>query len=229
MESVLSKRFHDRFIVLEGIDGAGKTTQSKMLSKALSDRGMDVLGTRDPGGTKAAEDIRKILLGDNSPESAKTQALLFTAARMDNLEMNILPHLKNDGVVIMDRFLTSTISMQGYGAKFLAGEGSEDPIPFASQMVHLVADLPRHTFLIDLNPEAVKQRVGSREGQALDVFDRKPAAYHSVVREAMLHEAKNFTEILTIIPGHEGPEAIHKMIMEELSDDKAFCLPQASA
>ena len=103
-----------KFISFEGIDGCGKSTQAKILSDELTTHGKKVLLTREPGGSKGAEEIRNLLLtGETDRWSAETEILLFTAARRDHLERTILPALEIGSTVICDRFSDSTRVYQG--------------------------------------------------------------------------------------------------------------------
>ncbi|MGA0430244.1 MAG: dTMP kinase, partial [Paracoccaceae bacterium] len=102
------------FISFEGIDGSGKSTQAKVLTKTLEDLGHNVVLTREPGGSIGAEEIRRLVLqGDPDRWSAESEILLFTAARRDHLEKTILPALDAGKIVICDRFADSTRMYQG--------------------------------------------------------------------------------------------------------------------
>ena len=104
------------FITFEGGEGAGKSTQCRMLVDALEHEGISCLLTREPGGSVGAEEIRKLLVtGDVGRWDALTEILLFSAARRDHLVKTIWPALKNGTVVICDRFVDSTMAYQGYG------------------------------------------------------------------------------------------------------------------
>jgi dTMP kinase len=103
-----------RFITFEGIDGSGKSTQTKLLATRLQDEGFDIILTREPGGSKGAEEIRDLVLqGATDRWSAETEILLFTAARRDHIERTILPALAQGKIVICDRFADSTRMYQG--------------------------------------------------------------------------------------------------------------------
>ena len=103
-----------RFITLEGGEGAGKSTQVKALAEALRSRGIDVLETREPGGSEGAERIRELLLtGDDERWAAQAEALLFAAARADHVEKTIRPALEAGRWVLSDRFVDSSLAYQG--------------------------------------------------------------------------------------------------------------------
>jgi dTMP kinase len=104
------------FITFEGPEGSGKTTQIRLLTQWLSDHGLDVLTTREPGGTRIGEAIREVLLSPAHTEMcAEAEILLFSAARAQIVRETLQPHLIRGGVVLCDRFADSTLAYQGYG------------------------------------------------------------------------------------------------------------------
>jgi len=108
-------RVGGRFVTLEGPDGAGKSSQSRRLASALEGRGHDVLLTREPGGTPLGEGVRTLLLGGEIEHTARSDALLFNAARAQHVERVIRPALARGRIVVCDRFGDSTLAYQGYG------------------------------------------------------------------------------------------------------------------
>ncbi|HEX7398216.1 MAG TPA: dTMP kinase [Candidatus Limnocylindrales bacterium] len=108
-------RVGGRFVTLEGPDGAGKSSQSRRLTSALEGRGHDVLLTREPGGTPLGEGVRTLLLGGEIEHTARSDALLFNAARAQHVERVIRPALARGRIVVCDRFGDSTLAYQGYG------------------------------------------------------------------------------------------------------------------
>jgi len=104
------------FITFEGPEGSGKTTQIRLVAEWLSDQGLDVLTTREPGGTRIGEAIREVLLSPAHTEMcAEAEILLFSAARAQIVRETLQPHLARGGVVLCDRFADSTLAYQGYG------------------------------------------------------------------------------------------------------------------
>jgi len=104
------------FITFEGLEGGGKTTQIRLVAEWLSDQGLDVLTTREPGGTRIGEAIREVLLSPAHTEMcAEAEILLFSAARAQIVRETLQPHLARGGVVLCDRFADSTLAYQGYG------------------------------------------------------------------------------------------------------------------
>ena len=135
------------FITLEGIDGSGKTTQAILLEKKLKELGKNVILTREPGGVKGAEEIRKLLVqGDKDRWSSITETLLFFAARRHHLEKCILPAIKSGAIVICDRFTDSTMVYQG-------GKNSS-LINLINELSDLVVGIePDLTLIIDIDPQ----------------------------------------------------------------------------
>lgn len=154
-----------RFISFEGIDGSGKSTQARMLADRLRGIGLDVVLTREPGGSLGAEEIRRLVLeGDPDRWSAETEILLFTAARRDHLEKTIRPALAAGAVVITDRFADSTRIYQGITRGDL--RGSVDALH--DLMIGTDPDL---TLLIDIDPATGHDRAVARAGKELRFED----------------------------------------------------------
>jgi dTMP kinase len=148
-----------RFISLEGGEGVGKSTQLRRLAAALRERGIDVVETREPGGSPGAEAIRSLLLqGDEDRWTAGSEALLFAAARADHVAKLIEPAVAAGRWVLSDRFLDSSIAYQG-GA---GGLGAE-----TIRTLHRIGSdgyLPDRTLLLDLPPDAAAGRASARDG-----------------------------------------------------------------
>ncbi len=171
----ISERSDQRgfFITLEGIDGAGKSTQARLLGEFLTAQGRRVVTTREPGGAPGAEDIRKLLVeGDPGRWSAETEILLFTAARRDHVERTIGPALSRGDIVICDRFVDSTRAYQGDGdlrAKVDA---------LHTLMIGIEADL---TLIFDLDGADGLIRTGARKGGE-DRFEKRGADFQDGLR-----------------------------------------------
>ena len=161
-----------RFITLEGGEGVGKSTQLRALAAALEARGIDVVSTREPGGSAGAEAIRTLLMeGSDDRWDARSEALLFAAARADHVARTIRPALDRGEWVLCDRFVDSSRAYQGGGggitdAELLALHG------FGSQGL-----LPDRTFLLALDAEAAAKRLAVRDAAGADRMGSKPADY----------------------------------------------------
>lgn len=164
------------FIALEGTEGAGKTTQVRMLSDWLRDRGHDPLVTREPGGTPVAEDVRRILL-DSDALSARTELLLMLASRSTLVEEVIRPALVEGRVVVTDRFHLSTLAYQGHGREL--------SLPEVEAMNRFATDglEPDLTVLLDVDLETGAARKAG-VGAGPDRIERAGDAFHRRVAEA---------------------------------------------
>lgn len=170
-----------KFITFEGVDGAGKSTHLAWFSNALRQRGLDVVVTREPGGTELGEQLRTILL--NQPMGIGTEALLMFAARLEHIEQVIRPALQAGKWVISDRFSDASFAYQG------GGRGMDwNKLTQLEQWVH--ADLqPDLTLIFDVPVEVARQRLENNvtldrfEQEQGDFFERVRAAYHKRVQQ----------------------------------------------
>ena len=153
-----------KFISFEGIDGSGKSTQMKLFSDRLNEHGIEHLLSREPGGSKGAEEIRKLLVEGNPDRwSHHTEMLLFTAARRDHLERTIKPNLKVGKTVVTDRFADSTRVYQG-----ATREGMEITVNALHDL--MIKQDPDITFIIDIDPEIALKR-GLERNSGEDRFE----------------------------------------------------------
>jgi dTMP kinase len=168
------------FLVLDGPDGGGKTTQVARLADWLRDRGLDVVTCRDPGGTALGNRLRNILMDrDTVPLSMRAEMLLFMASRAQMVDEVIRPALEAGRVVVCDRFLLATIVYQGF-----AGGLDPDEIARVGQIA-TAGLLPDLTIVLDVAPEVARDRMGT----ARDRIEDRSAAYHDRVRESYLDAA----------------------------------------
>ncbi len=190
-----------RFITFEGIDGSGKSTQSRLLAEALRAGGSNVVLTREPGGSTGAEEIRRLLVeGDPERWSPETEILLFTAARRDHLEKTIRPALKAGSTVISDRFADSTRVYQGAARGDL--RALVDTLHDA-----VISTEPDLTLIIDVDPEQALSR-GLARGSGEDRFEDMGLAFQFALRDGFLALAKAQPERCRLIDGNRAPEAI---------------------
>jgi dTMP kinase len=183
-----------RFISLEGGEGAGKSTQLKALAEALRRRGLEVLETREPGGSPGAETIRRLLLeGGEERWTPEAEALLFAAARADHVARTIRPAVDRGAWVLSDRFLDSSLAYQG-GA---AGVGVE-----SVRALHEIGTrgfLPDRTLLLELPAEAVAERLSVRDAGGSDRIGGRGGGFHQRVAEAFallaLEEPERFRRV----------------------------------
>jgi dTMP kinase len=200
-----------RFIAFEGGEGAGKSTQAKLLADALRARGIDVLLTREPGGTPGAEAIRRLLLdppGEGWAPAA--EALLFAAARSDHVERAIRPALEAGSWVVCDRFLDSSRAYQG------GGGGLPDADILALHRVGSDGLLPDVTFLLEVAPEHAVARTTGRDGGASDAIGGRDAAYHAAVGAAFARFAEADLDRFVRVDGSGDAETMHQRILAAL-------------
>ncbi len=207
METDMSTGTGGRLITLEGIEGAGKTTQRQVLSQHLQARGIDVCLTREPGGTPMAEKIRALLLDLNSPRmAADTELLLMFAARADHLANTIRPALARGQWVLSDRFTDASYAYQG------AGRGvAVDRIAALEQWTQgeLRPDL---VLLLDLPAELGLKRAGSRG--ARDRFESEALDFFSRARQCYLQRAALYPQRYRIVDAGAAPEKVSRQVLE---------------
>ena len=184
-----------RFITFEGIDGSGKSTQTKLLAARLQDEGYDIILTREPGGSEGAEEIRDLVLqGATDRWSAETEILLFTAARRDHIERTILPALIQGKIVICDRFADSTRMYQGI---------SRGDLRALVDQLHLlmIPYDPDITILIDINPEIGLKRAKAR-ATAEERFEDFGLDLQQRMRSGFLELAREFETRIAVVEGN---------------------------
>ena len=204
----MKNRFSGKFIVLDGPDGCGKSTQTKLLAQWLQQQGVDVQCFRDPGTTAIGEKIRQILLNpEHNAMSTRTELLLYMAARAQLWQEKIAPALKADKCVILDRWLSSTCAYQGYAGGF----GVEQIINIATDS--LERPWPDLTIILDVDLETASRRLKPQ----LDRMEQKGTSYHQKVREGFLELAqqqKNFV----VVNASGDIETVHKRVLELITE-----------
>ncbi|MET1028629.1 MAG: dTMP kinase [Dongiaceae bacterium] len=188
-----------RFITFEGGEGAGKSTQIRLLAETLRQAGLSVVLTREPGGSPGAEQIRKLLVeGIPGRWTAETEALLHFAARADHLDKVIRPALAAGGWVLCDRFADSTVAYQGYGHGL-------DLNWLAELRARIVGETePGLTVIFDLPVETglarAADRVAASAAQAEDRYERMDRAFHQRLRDGYLAIAKAAPDRCRLLP-----------------------------
>ncbi len=200
------------FISLEGIEGSGKSTLARALAAALSQRGLSVITTREPGGTPLAEQLRGVLLARGSePISPITETLLMFAARSIHLAGLIRPALESGAWVICDRYTDATRAYQG------AGRGVDRAL-IEQLALTLHADLwPRRTLLLDVPVEVGCARARSRGGPA-DRFDQEDQRFFERVRSGYLEIAASEPGRVRVLDATVAPALLVQQALELLSD-----------
>jgi dTMP kinase len=201
-----------RFIAFEGGEGAGKSTQARLLTEALRERGIEVLLTREPGGTPGAEAIRQLLLDPPGQGwGAETEALLFAAARADHVARAIRPALEAGHWVVSDRFVDSSRAYQG------GGGGLSDADVLELHRIGSGGLLPDLTLLIEIAPEEAAIRLARRDGGESDAIGGRGAAYHAQVARAFSGIAEAEPLRFARIRSEDGPDATHALVMRAVA------------
>ncbi|MFP3975970.1 MAG: dTMP kinase [Dehalococcoidia bacterium] len=199
------------FILFEGIEGCGKTTQARMLSRRLSKSAFPATFVQEPGGTATGKAIRRLLKHRVEVRmDPVTELLLFAASRAQLVEEVIRPALKEDYIVVSDRYLQSTVAYQGYG------RGLDIRVVETVNEVATRGLSPDLIILLDLDVEKGLQRKG--EAIATDRFEREDVAFHSRVRQGYLEMARSEPEKWVIIDADEPKAAIHSMVWSRVQE-----------
>ena len=190
-------------LTVEGIDGAGKSSQARMLAGRLRAFDREVVETREPGGSPGAEEIRRLLVeGDPERWSPETEILLFTAARRDHVERVIKPALNRGAVVLCDRYADSTRAYQGAGAP--------ERRALVDRLHQLAIGLdPDLTLIFDMDPAAALERAQLRESdQDEDRFEKKGLVFQAQLRAEFLAIAAAEPGRCALIDAAQTPEAV---------------------
>lgn len=199
------------FITFEGIDGSGKSTQAVRLFERLTAAGLDVMRTREPGGSAGAEEIRALLLqGDPDRWSAETEILLFTAARRDHLEKTIRPALATGKTIISDRFADSTRVYQG---------ATRGDLRATVDRLHelMIGQEPDLTFIIDMDPKIALSR-GLARNSGEDRFEDFGLGFQETLRNGFLVLTRDFPDRCVLIDGNRSPEAVASEVAAYTAD-----------
>ena len=198
------------FVVLEGIDGCGKTSQAKLLVSALEERGRQVLHLHEPGGTVLGEKLRSLILTPdaNVEISSRAEALLYSAARAQLVREVLEPALAEGKSIVCERYYYSTLAYQGYGL-------GEDTGPLHSLSAYATAMLkPDRVVLLDVDPNLALNRVGKN----LDRIESRGPEYMHRVREGYHLLSRREPERFRIVDATQSIEDVHAQIMSAIED-----------
>jgi len=198
------------FIVFEGIDGCGKTTQKDLLADFLSQKGYPVETTREPGGTLLGELIRELVLNPKYQEMFPlTETLLYLTDRAQHVGQKIIPALKAGRIVISERYTDSTLAYQGFG------RGLDQAM--LNQLNNLVTQglKPHLTILLDIPPEIARIRLVSRKpGLQLDRLEQEKLVFYRRVREGYLALAQKRPDSYVVLDARQPPIITHQIIRQ---------------
>jgi len=208
----MASNLRGRFIVLDGPDGAGKTTQVKRLAASLEAAGLDVVTCRDPGGTEIGDRIRGVLLDHDLTDMDPTcETLLFMASRAQLLGEVIRPALAAGRTVVCDRFVSATCAYQGAAGFDPARVIEVGEIAVAGNWPHL-------TIVIDVDVDAGFSRIERRNGDAEpDAMERRSLEFHRNVRSLFLKLPEFYPAPVVIVDGRGDVESVHQRILEALA------------
>jgi len=196
-----------RFITMEGGEGAGKSTQCRLLKDALARNGRIVVTTREPGGSPGAEEIRRLLVdGDVDRWDPMTETLLLLAARRDHVRQVIDPALRRGDWVVCDRFSDSTMAYQGYG------HGLDRAMLRDLSARVLDEFAPDATLILDLPIDAGLARAADRDGGE-DRYERMDRAFHERLRQGFLDIARREPDRCIVIDADADAASVHAAIM----------------
>ncbi len=203
-----------KFITFEGGEGAGKSTQVKLLAERLRDAGYGVVDTREPGGTLRGEEIREFLLsGEARNFGPMGEAVLFSAARAHHLNEVIRPALERGDWVLCDRFSDSTAAYQG------AAGGVKPGLIRALERVAVDQNMPDMTFILDLPSEVGLKRTAQRNGgggERPDRFEAMDLHFHEALREAFLRIAEEQPRRCIILDAMQAESAVAEDVWEAI-------------
>jgi dTMP kinase len=195
-----------KFIAIEGVDGAGKGVQSRLLLQYLTNKGLDVILTREPGGSPGAEEIRQLLVrGEAEKWDAITELLLINAARRNHLVHTIWPALAAGKWVISDRYADSSRAFQGKAG----GLGLELVDDLHAKVTNSFN--PDLTLILDLSPEVSLERTRSR-GDSEDRFEKKGLHYQQQVRNGFVELARRSPGSHLLIDASGSVETVHDLV-----------------
>ena len=199
----MTRAYPGLFVAFEGGDGAGKSTQAALLVSSLRDRGLDVVQTREPGGTEVGAAIRQLLLEPDSAIDAKAEALLFAADRAQHVAQVIRPALERGAVVVSDRFLASSIAYQGF-ARDLGPKKIEEISAWATDGL-----FPDLTILLKVSPE-----IGLARAKDQNRMEAEPTEFHLAVTKGFDSYATANPERFLVLDATEGEQVLAPLILE---------------
>lgn len=201
------------FITVEGPEGAGKTTVIGMLSQRLIEEGYHVLQTREPGGIEIAEQIRNVILDKrNTSMDARTEALLYAAARRQHLVEKVLPALEKGYIVLCDRFIDSSLAYQGYAR----GLGMDEV--FSINRFAIEEMMPKLTLYFDIEPELGLERINKHQDREVNRLDLENLEFHRNVREGYTKLINDYPERMYKINASQPIESVYMEAKRKLME-----------
>lgn len=199
------------FFSLEGCEGSGKSTITKLLAEALTKKGFRVVLTREPGGIEIAEQIRNVILDQkNINMDAKTEALLYAAARRQHLVEKIIPELEKGSIVLCDRYIDSSLTYQGYAR----GLGIEEVLTINKFAIEDY--MPDLTIYLDVSPEVGLARINKDKDREVNRLDVESLQFHTKVREGYHILLKRYPDRITMIDAQNDIDIVYREVSNKI-------------
>ncbi len=201
------------FITFEGVEGCGKSSVLAKVYDELKNEGFDVIQTREPGGVKIAEEIRKVLLDkENTMMDKRTEALLFAASRRQHLIEKVWPALKENKIVLCDRFIDSSLAYQGGGDGIGVNEVLNVNL-FATENT-----FPDLTILFDIDPRVGLARINKNANREVNRLDVKELSFYDTIRNTFLELAKEYTDRFVVIDASMDFDAVYQIVLKIIKE-----------
>ncbi|NCU18664.1 dTMP kinase [Pallidibacillus pasinlerensis] len=199
------------FFSLEGCEGSGKSTIAKLLAEALTKKGFRAVLTREPGGIEIAEQIRNVILDrKNINMDAKTEALLYAAARRQHLVEKIIPELEKGSIVLCDRYIDSSLTYQGYAR----GLGIEEVLTINKFAIEDY--MPDLTIYLDVSPEVGLARINKDKDREVNRLDVESLQFHTKVREGYHILLKRYPDRITMIDAQNDIDIVYREVSNKI-------------
>lgn len=195
------------FISFEGGEGSGKSTAINLIKDRLTEKGLKVIVTREPGGVSVSEQIRKVILDINNQMSKETEALLYAASRTEHLHAKVIPYVNEGYIVISDRYLDSSLAYQGF-ARGIGIDRVLEVNMFAREY------MPKRTYFFDVTPEVGLARIQGRD--KIDRLDLETIDFHQKVYDGYLKVCEMYPERVMRVDGMQSVEEIVNTITEDI-------------
>ncbi len=201
------------FIVLEGVEGSGKSTIIQYIKDFLENRGKKVVVTREPGGIDIAEQIRSVILDPkNTKMDGRTEALLYAAARRQHLVEKVVPSLNEGNIVLCDRFIDSSLAYQGYARRL----GIDEVLSINQFAIGEL--MPTLTLYLDLDPEIGLNRINKNKGREVNRLDLEEIHFHQKVRQGYEAVIDRFPERIVRIDANQEIADVFSDIKQVLEE-----------
>ncbi|WP_141503707.1 dTMP kinase [Paenibacillus luteus] len=201
------------FITIEGGEGAGKSTLIELLSNKMHQRGKSVMTTREPGGILIAEQIRSVILDrQHIAMDARTEALLYAAARRQHLVEKVVPALEQGRIVICDRFVDSSLAYQGHAR----GLGMEEV--WAINQFAIQELMPDLTIYMDVSPEVGLSRIAQASDREINRLDLEKHSFHEKVREGYQLLLKQYPERIVLVNAEQSPDLVFLDVLTAIEE-----------